>query len=431
MSTGCESVRPDDEAGLLAVVTDALAAGRPMTIHAGGSKAGFGRPVVAPVRLDLSGLAGIVDYQPEELMLTLRPATPLAEVEALLAARGQMLAFEPPGFAALCGADSLSGTGSASATIGGTVAAGMAGPRRIRAGGARDHLLGFSAISGRAERFKAGAKVVKNVTGYDLPKLIAGSFGTLALMTELTLKVLPAPEDMVTLVVPASAETAVAAMTRLQIGPLEPTGLAWLPAVLAGDLAEGAQGVLLVRFEGPDGALADRIARAGDAGIGTAGTRVLAAGATRPLWRRIAEVAEILNPQAGEAVWRLSVPPASGARVLAAALAGGDARGFMDWGGGLVWVALPDGTGGDGGAGHLRRVVAAQGGGHATLLRGSDALRRRVAVFEPEPPVLARLSERVRAGFDPHGLFNPGRMQAPDIGAGIGADSDAGNWGQP
>ena len=198
MSTGCEPMRPDDEAGLLAVVTDAVKAGRPMAIHAGGSKAGFGRPVVAPVRLDLSGLAGIVDYQPEELMLTLRPATPLAEVEALLAARGQMLAFEPPGFAALCGADSLSGTGSlrgtggAAATIGGTVAAGMAGPRRIRAGGARDHLLGFSAISGRAERFKAGAKVVKNVTGYDLPKLIAGSFGTLALMTELTLKVLPA-----------------------------------------------------------------------------------------------------------------------------------------------------------------------------------------------------------------------------------------------
>ncbi|WP_188573922.1 glycolate oxidase subunit GlcE [Tistrella bauzanensis] len=422
METGCAHLRPDDEAGLLAMVIDAVKTGRPMAIHAGGSKAGFGRPVVAPAMLDLSGLAGIIDYQPEELMLTLRPGTPLAEVEALLAARGQMLAFEPPGLAALCGADDGAG-----ATIGGTVAAGMAGPRRIRAGGARDHLLGFSAISGRAERFKAGAKVVKNVTGYDLPKLIAGSFGTLALMTELTLKVLPAPEDIVTLVVPAPADTAVTAMTRLQIGPLEPTGLAWLPAALAGDLTEAAEGVLLIRFEGPDGALADRIARAGDAGIGAAGTRVLAAGATRPLWRRIAEVAGILNPQAGEAVWRLSVPPASGARVLAAALACDDARGFIDWGGGLVWVALPEGTGGDGGAGHLRQAVAAQGGGHATLLRGSDILRRRVAVFEPEPPVLARLSERVRAGFDPHGLFNPGRMRASDIGA----DISAANGGQP
>ncbi|WP_372004770.1 glycolate oxidase subunit GlcE [Tistrella mobilis] len=405
-----ESFRPADAAELVEIVAASAAAGRSLAVVAGGSKAGLGRPVDAAARLDLGALTGIVDYQPEELMLTARPATPLAEVAALLAGRGQMLAFEPPGLAALCGAP------DAVPTLGGTVAAGLAGPRRIRAGSARDHLLGLEAVSGRGERFKAGAKVVKNVTGYDLPKLIAGSFGTLALMTEMTLKVLPAPEDAVTLVLPMAAAPAVAAMARLQAGPLEPTALAWLPATLAraADLPEARDGALLVRFEGPDGALADRVGRAEDSGLGGCAA-VLDLANSQKLWSGIAEVVPILAPETEELVWRLSVPPAAGAALLYDAVAGVGARGFIDWGGGLVWLAVPAGTGDDGGAAALRALVARHGGGHATLMRAPPALRRRVPVFEPEAPGLAALSERVRQGFDPLRLLNPGRMRAVEM----------------
>lgn len=405
-----ESFRPADAAELVEIVAASAAAGRSLAVVAGGSKAGLGRPVEAAARLELGALTGIVDYQPEELMLTARPATPLAEVAALLAGRGQMLAFEPPGLAALCGAP------DAVPTLGGTVAAGLAGPRRIRAGSARDHLLGLEAVSGRGERFKAGAKVVKNVTGYDLPKLIAGSFGTLALMTEMTLKVLPAPEDAVTLVLPMAAAPAVAAMARLQAGPLEPTALSWLPPALAraADLPETRDGLLLVRFEGPDGALADRVGRAEDSGLGGCAA-VLDLARSQNLWSGLAEVVPILAPEAEEVVWRLSVPPAAGAALLYDAVAGVGARGFIDWGGGLVWLAVPAETGEDGGAVALRALVARHGGGHATLMRAPPALRRRVPVFEPEAPGLAALSERVRQGFDPLRLLNPGRMRAVEM----------------
>ncbi|MAD36124.1 FAD-binding protein [Tistrella sp.] len=404
-----ESFRPADAAELVEIVAASAAAGRSLAVAAGGSKAGLGRPVDAAARLELGALTGIVDYQPEELMLTARPATPLAEVAALLAGRGQMLAFEPPGLAALCGAP------DAVPTLGGTVAAGLAGPRRIRAGSARDHLLGLEAVSGRGERFKAGAKVVKNVTGYDLPKLIAGSFGTLALMTEMTLKVLPAPEDAVTLVLPMAAAPAVAAMARLQAGPLEPTALSWLPAALAraADLPETRDGLLLVRFEGPDGALADRFGRAEDSGLGAC-EAVLDLAHSQKLWSWIAEVVPILAPEAEEVVWRLSVPPAAGAALLYDAVAGVGARGFIDWGGGLVWLAVPAEAGDDGGATALRALVARHGGGHATLMRGPEPLRRRVPGFEPEAPGLAALSERVRQGFDPLRLLNPGRMRGEE-----------------
>src|SRR6266513_640218 len=184
-------VAPADLCELRDAVGEALAAEEPLELVAGGSKRGLGRPLQLPRYFDLSGITGIRDYQPSELVLTAAAATPIEEIERALAAAGQMLPFEPPDWGALLG---LSTSAARRRTLGGVLACNLTGPRRIKAGAARDHFLGFRGVSGRGEVFKAGGKVVKNVTGYDLCKLIAGSYGTLAALEEVTVKVLPRPE---------------------------------------------------------------------------------------------------------------------------------------------------------------------------------------------------------------------------------------------
>src|SRR5437660_9000997 len=217
--------RPADIDELREAVADALAAEEPLELVAGGSKRGLGRPLQIPHILDLSRLAGIRDYAPSELVLTAGAATPLAEIERVLAENGQMLAFEPPRWCGLLGVE------EASPTLGGVLACNLSGPRRIKAGAARDHFLGFRAVSGRAEIFKAGGKVVKNVTGYDLPKLMAGSYGTLAALEEVTVKVLPRPETVATVLFASLAPaTAVRLMAAALGSPHEVSGAAYLPA---------------------------------------------------------------------------------------------------------------------------------------------------------------------------------------------------------
>src|SRR5438045_4268573 len=179
---------PTDIDELREAVAEALAAEEPLEVVGGGSKRRLGRPLQTAHTLELSRLSGIRDYAPSELVLTAGAATPLAEIERALSEHNQMLAFEPPGWGGLLGVE------DAAPTLGGILACNLSGPRRIKAGAARDHFLGFSAVSGRGEIFKAGGKVVKNVTGYDLPKLMAGSYGTLAALEEATVKVLPQPE---------------------------------------------------------------------------------------------------------------------------------------------------------------------------------------------------------------------------------------------
>src|SRR3954468_11897818 len=220
--------QPADLAELRDAVNAALTAEEPVELVAGGSKRGLGRPLQTPHTLDLSRLAGIRDYAPNELVLTAGAATPLAEIERVLAENGQMLAFEPPGWGGLLGVE------DAAPTLGGVLACNLSGPRRIKAGAARDHFLGFRAVSGRAEIFKAGGKVVKNVTGYDLPKLMAGSYGTLAALEEVTVKVLPRPEAACTVMLcgldPAAA---IQRLSRALASPHEVSGAAYLPANLA------------------------------------------------------------------------------------------------------------------------------------------------------------------------------------------------------
>lgn len=391
---------PADLDELRDAVATALAAEEPVEIVGGGSKRGIGRPLQTPHLLDLSRLSGIREYEPSELVLTAGAATPLAEIERALAEHGQMLAFEPPDWRGVHG-------GGGEPTLGGVLACNLAGPRRIKAGAARDHFLGFRAVSGRAEAFKAGGKVVKNVTGYDLCKLMAGSYGTLAAMEEVTVKVLPRPETEATVLFPGLDPAAAVRLMSAALGsPHEVSGAAYLPA---GCGAAPAHSVAL-RVEGPAPSVAFRREALAREHAAVAVAAFLAVADSAALWRAVGEAA----PLAGldeRAVWRVSVAPARGAELAQAIEGALDAAWLLDWGGGLLWAAVPEA--GDGGAATIRSAIAGpdgRGTGHATLVRGSPALRRAVAVFEPQPPGLAALSRRVKEAFDPRHILNPGRM---------------------
>ena len=386
-----EAIRPRDAGELRQAVEWALSGGTTLDVRGTGSKQVLGRPMQCGQVLDLSGIAGIVDYAPEELVVTLRAGTPLAEVEALLAQRNQMLAFEPPDLGPLLGQASGQGT------LVGAIMGNMAGPRRLSAGAARDHLLGFSGVNGRAEAFKSGGRVMKNVTGYDLSKLLAGSWGTLAVLDEVSVKVLPAPDQTRTLILHGLDDiAAVKAMCAAMGSSHEVSGAAHVDGRTALRL-EGVAPSVEARLAG----LRDLLAGAG-AALEELGTLE-----SRAFWREVRDVAPFVAlPDA--VVWKISCPPTEGPAVVAriAAQRPG-ARAFYDWSGGLLWLALPPSADADHG---LVRGALGPGGGHATLIRAPQSVRAEVPVFHPQPPALAALASRVKESFDPRRLFNPGRM---------------------
>ena len=396
---------PADAAEVRDVVAWAMAEEQPLELLGGGSKRPFGRPLQVAHVLDLSRLSGILDYEPAELVLTARAATPLDEVEAAVAASGQRLAFEPPDWRRLLG------TEARRQTIGGVLACNLAGPRRIVAGAARDHFLGFHGVNGRGELFKAGGKVVKNVTGYDLCKLLAGSHGTLAALTEISIKVLPRPELTQTLLLCGLDDAAaVRAMAEALNSPHEVSGAAHLPAATAcrsgvAEVAALGRAVTALRLEGPEPSVAYRLDALRQAFAALA-TECLADAPSLALWREVGDATLLASPEL--AVWRVSVAPASGALVAAAVAARIACTLFYDWGGGLLWLAVAGQD--DCGAGAVRAAVAGQG--HATLLRAPEAARAAQPVFETLPAPLAALSARVKASFDPRGVLNPGRIHA-------------------
>ena len=383
----------------------AVNAGEPLEVVGRGSKRGLGRPVQAGHGLDISRLDGITLYEPEELVLSARAGTPLAEIEAALDARRQMLAFEPADLGPLLGG------APGQASIGGVLACNLSGPRRIKAGAARDHFLGVHAVSGRGELFKSGGRVVKNVTGYDLCKLLCGSYGTLGVMTDVTVKVLPRPEKTYTvLVLGLDDATASRAMARALGSPHEVSGAAHLPAKLAAKsgvsyVAQAGGAVTALRLEGPGPSVEYRCAalrrELGDLGQ----TEELHSQNSLAFWREIRDVKPFVDTF-DHVVWKISVAPTAGAGVVTAI---GHGEAYYDWGGGLVWLTLP--AGGDGGAERVRAAVA-QAGGHATLLRAPLELRAAVPVFQPQDAASAALSKRIKDGFDPSGILNPGRMYA-------------------
>lgn len=399
---------PENAGQVVEAVAWAAAEGEPLEVIGRGSKRALGRPVQAGHGLDLGRLDGITLYEPEELVLSARAGTPLATVEAALDERRQMLAFEPPDLGPLLGG--AAGAGS----LGGVLACNLAGPRRVKAGAARDHFLGVKAVSGRGEAFKSGGRVVKNVTGYDLSKLLAGSYGTLAVMTDVTVKVLPRPEKTYTVLLLGLGDGAAGEAMRRALGsPHEVSGAAHLPAAQAAKSSvayvAGAGGaVTALRVEGPGPSVEYRCAalRRELADLGP--TEELHSRNSLAFWRELRDVRPFAEDQR-TAVWRVSVAPTAGPAVVAAVDEG---EAFYDWGGGLVWLSLPLDGAGDTGAARVRAAVAAAGGGHATLVRAPLELRAAVPVFQPQDAATAALTRRVKEGFDPRGVLNPGRMVA-------------------
>jgi len=377
---------PADPAEVAAAVAEAAAARTPLSITGLASKAALGRPVKNACRLDLSRLAGITFHEPEELVLSALAGTSIETIEALLAGDAQELPFEPMSFAALYG------TGHG--TLGGCLMTNLSGPRRIKAGAARDFVLGIKAVSGRGEVFKAGGRVVKNVTGYDLSRGLAGSFGTLAVATEITLKVLPRAETSATLILEnLDPARAVEALCAAMGAPVDVSGAAHLPPYAA--KTQGfATAITAVRLEGFAASVAERLER-------------LDAPASHALWRAIRDVAPLAEPRE-KIIWKISVAPTAGPKLASAIGIAHDIEAMFDWSGGLVWIALDPCA--DAAAGLIRQAIAQYGGGHATLVRAPAEMRAEVPVFEPQPAALAALSRRLKDAFDPYGILEPCRM---------------------
>jgi glycolate oxidase FAD binding subunit len=404
-----DTLTPRNAAEVEQAIRSALADGKKLEIVGHGTKRAIGRAAQWDATLDLAALTGVTLYEPEELVLSAKAGTPLAEIEAQVAASKQELAFEPMDYAAVLGG------AAGAATIGGVLAANLAGPRRIKAGAARDHFLGFTAVSGRGETFKSGGRVVKNVTGYDVCKLVAGSWGTLAAMTEVTIKTLPRAETEATVLVQnlddAAATKAMAAATG---SFADVSAAAHLPAVAAAripEIATAQAAVTAFRLEGVAPSVAERktVLEKLLASFGALGS--LGETASRALWRAVRDVAPFAAAGAAGTrdLWRISTAPSHGADIGRALAAEAAAELFYDWAGGLIWAALPASN--DARA-PLVRAAVATAGGHATLIRAPAAVRAAVEVFTPEEPALAALTARVRASFDPQGVLNAGRMWA-------------------
>jgi glycolate oxidase FAD binding subunit len=396
-------VTPADEAAMASLIATAHDQAEPLLIQGNASKQAMLRPVQAARTVSARAISGISLYSPSELILTAGAGTPIAEISAAVAAKGQHIIAETPDFAALLGSD-------AAPTLGGAVAANQSGPRRVAWGAMRDHVLGVRAVNGSGETIHSGGRVLKNVTGLDLCKLLAGSHGTLAVLTEITLKVLPAPERRATLVFKdLQPDVAVAALAAALGSPYAVSAAAHLPAALAARvpaLAWLGGAVTLARIEDFAPSVAYRAGRLRGELAEFGAAELLDDAASRAAWGSVRDAVPLV-PEQG-AVWRVSVRPSSGPAVARAVEQGFGATWFFDWGGGLVWIAGPATE-----AAHTVVCEAARAaGGTWMLLRAPEALRAAVAVIPPEVPALAAITRRVKAAFDPKGILNPGRMFA-------------------
>ncbi len=329
---------------------------RTLRIRGGGTKEWYGQTLDGDI-LDTRAFSGIVDYEPTELVITARSGTPLAEIEAVLAERNQMLAFEPPHF-------------GAGATFGGAIAAGLSGPRRATSGAVRDFVLGAVMMDGRGEMLTFGGQVMKNVAGYDVSRLLAGSMGTLGLMLQHSIKVLPRAVRAATLRFEMSEIDAIRRLNEWGGQPLPISASCW------------HDGQLTVRLEGAQAAV--------DAAVREFGGEAVVDGPA--FWASLREQQHAFFDGA-DSLWRLSVPSTTGAIIL-------KGEQLIEWGGAQRWLK------GGGSAQDIRKAVAAVGG-HATLFRGGD---KSVGVFQPLAPAIAKIHERLKAAFDPSNVFNPGRM---------------------
>jgi glycolate oxidase FAD binding subunit len=396
-------LKPRDAKEVEDAVRWALGNDKALELVGQGSKRALGRPSQTDITLDLSSLSGVTLYEPAELVLSAKAGTPLAEIEALLDENNQQLDFEPMDYGPLLGGEAGRGT------LGGAIATNLSGPRRLKAGAARDHFLGVKAVTGRAETIKSGGRVVKNVTGYDMCKVLAGSWGTLAAMTDITIKVLPKPETEATVVVEGLDDArACAAMAAAMGSSCDVSSAAHLPDHVASyfDGLPRPEAATALRLEGVAPSVAHRKEALAALMKPFGPVAMLDEANSKALWTSVRQVKPFAGSQE-RPLWRISTAPGKGHEVAAAITPA--AQMFYDWAGGLIWVAMPFANEPD--AGSIRRTVA-ELGGHATLIRAPASLRASVEVFEPQSAGLAALSKRVKDGFDPKGVLNPGRMWA-------------------
>ncbi|HET7086794.1 MAG TPA: FAD-binding protein [Rhizomicrobium sp.] len=381
------------KADTLSQLTDFVRAARagksPFEIVAGGTRRNVGRPLKdsngggLPL-LDVSGLSGILKYEPEELIVTAAPATPLSEITAVLAEKNQRLGFDPADWSRLLKSNGV-------ATLAGAASSDASGSGKLRHGGARDSLLGFQAVNGLGEVFRGGSKVVKNVTGFDLPKLMCGAYGSLAVLTEMTFRVYPKPQHAAVLCLnDVTPQTGFAHLRKIALSPLEPAGLAYLPA---GMMAGAGQGAAFIKLEGAATPLEEKLALAHGL-LGNAMQRI-----ESDPFPAIGS-GENFADLPGD-VWRVLIAPSDAPRVAEELNA---AHWLGDWAGGVIWLAAPPDQ-----AARIR-AVAAKANGQAMLLRASAESRALYGLYAAQPPALAALNRAVKAAFDPLSLFNPGRL---------------------
>lgn len=401
------NMRPVDEREFSRLLVEATATTTPIALVGAGSKVQVGRPMQTAATISTRGLRGITLYEPSEMVMSARAGTALAQIEASLADRGQMLAFEPIELAGLTGGSAGEGT------IGGVFATNISGARRIRVGAARDHLLGLRAVNGRGEIFKSGGRVMKNVTGLDLCRGLAGSWGTLAVMCEVTFKVQPMPEDTATLILLGLPdEIAVEVLCDAMATPFEVSGAVHLQRALVARLwHEGlrrqGQAITALRLENFAKSVAYRKGRLKEHLRAYGDIHEFDGGNSLAFWGELRQLSVLQG--SGAPLWRISTAPSAGPKVVATISAYMECRAFYDWSGGLVWAEVLPTT--DAGAADIRRVIATHGG-HATLVRAEPQVRVAVEVFQPLEAGLERLSHKLKASFDPAGILNPGRMYA-------------------
>jgi glycolate oxidase FAD binding subunit len=387
---------PASEAEAASLVSELCAARSPVSIRGGGTRAALGRPAQTSATVSTHKLSGITLYEPAEQVIAAKSGTPLPQIEKVLAEKGQMLPFEPmdhrPLFASV-----------GEPTIGAIYAGNISGPARITRGAARDSAIGVRFINGRGEAIKSGGRVMKNVTGLDLVKLQCGAWGTLGLITEVCFKVLARPERAVTLVWRGLDDARAVALLSAALGsPFEPTGAAHLPPGIG---EAGAR--TLLRLENFSFSIDYRVAELAKLLKAYGKPDLIEGSAHEALWRWVRDAAVFAGESS--AVWRLSVAPTDGPKVAdAIRRALPSARLFYDWGGGLIWLAVSGEA--DAGASAVR-AASAGFGGHATLIRAPEAVRAAVPVFQPLAAALMRVSAGIKAAVDPHGVFEPGRLQ--------------------
>jgi glycolate oxidase FAD binding subunit len=381
---------------------------RPVEIVGHGALRNAGRVARSDVVLTTAGLKGVTLYEPTEIVMSARAGTPVHEIEATLAARGQMLAFEPIDLGPATGAP------GGALSIGGVFATNFSGARRVLAGSARDNLLGVHAVNGRGELFKSGGRVMKNVTGLDVARGLTGSWGTLAVMTEVTFKVAPLPQTMLTLAYTGLPDDlAVEALMAVMATPLEVSGAVHLPKNCAARLDQPElrgvdQSVSLLRLETFSTAIDERKEKL-KAALKIYGTPIeLDAESTWNLWSEFRSLS-IMPFSTETSLWRISTLPTKAAEIVYAIEKFMDVTAFYDWAGALIWLEVPAAA--DAGAADVRRAASVRGG-HATLIRAQPEVRASVDVFEPLKPEIERLTRGVKSAFDPNGLLNRGRMYA-------------------